>query len=130
MEKIISTIKKKASYIGSDGRSEVEIAQAEAILGNHFAADYREYLLKIGIACFDGRELTGLSNSKRLNVVDVTLSERSINPTIPRDWYVLEEANIDGIVIWQSGTGEVFQTQPGREAIKLAVSICDYLELL
>ena len=129
MEKIISTIKKKASYIGSDGRSEVEIAQAEAILGNHFAADYREYLLRIGIACFDGRELTGLSNSKRLNVVDVTLAEKKIIPDVPQDWYVLEEANIDGIVIWQSSTGEIFQTQPGRETIKLADSICDYLDL-
>ena len=37
--------------------------------------------------------------------------------------------NIDGIVIWQSSAGEVFQTQPGAEPVKLAASICEYLNL-
>ena len=109
--------------------SEEQIASAEIALARRFADDYREYLAHMGIATANGHEFTGICNSKRLNVVDVTLSERSIHPDIPQDWYVLEEANIDGIVIWQSSTGEIFQTQPGRETIKLADSICDYLDL-
>lgn len=111
------------------GVSEEQIASAEIALARRFADDYREYLAHMGIATANGHEFTGICNSKRLNVVDVTLSERSIHPDIPQDWYVLEEANIDGIVIWQSSTGEIFQTQPGRETIKLADSICDYLDL-
>lgn len=129
MKSMISVIKDKPDYVGSNGRNESAIAQAEKSLNNHFAADYREYLLEVGLASFDGHELTGICNSKRLNVVDVTLAERSITPGIPQNWYVLEEANIDGIVIWQNSIGEIFQTQPGRETIKLADSICDYLDL-
>ena len=129
MKCIISAIKSKSDYIGSNGRKESVIIQAEEELNNHFASDYREYLLQIGLASFDGHELTGICNSKRLNVVDVTLAERSITPGIPQNWYVLEEANIDGIVIWQNSTGEIFQTRPGGEAVKLADSICDYLDL-
>ena len=130
MTGIIQKLRALSSFCSLSGASAEQISNAEKALALRFADDFREYLLAFGIASSDGHEFTGICNSKRLNVVDVTLSERSINPTIPRDWYVLEEANIDGIVIWQSGTGEVFQTQPGREAIKLAVSICDYLELL
>ena len=107
-----------------------QIADAEKALALRFADDYREYLLAFGIASSDGHELTGICNSKRLSVVDVTLSEKSITPGIPQDWYVLEEANMDGIVIWQNSIGAIFQTQPGREAVKLAASICDYLDLL
>lgn len=66
-------------------------------------------------------------NSKRLNIVDVTLAEKSITPGISNDWYVLEEPVFDGIIIWQNSIGEAFQTQPGREATKIADSICDYL---
>ena len=106
-----------------------QIADAEKALALHFADDYREYLLAFGIASADGHEFTGICNSKRLSVVDVTLAEKSITPGIPQDWYVLEEANIDGIVIWQNSIGKIFQTQPGREAVKLAGSICDYLDL-
>lgn len=128
MKSIISVIKDKPDYVGSNGRNESAIAQTEKLLNNRFAADYREYLLEVGLASFDGHELTGICNSKRLNVVDVTLAEKSITPGIPQDWYVLEETNIDGIVIWQNGNGTVFMTQPGRKAMKLADSICEYLE--
>lgn len=99
MKSIVSVIKSNPDYIGSNGRNESAIAQAEKMLNNRFADDYREYLLKIGLASFNGHELTGICSSKRLNVVDVTLSEKSITPSIPQDWYVLEETNIDGIVI-------------------------------
>ena len=62
-------------------------------------------------------------------MVDVSLSARAAQPAIPRDLYVLEEANIDGIRVWQSGAGEVFQTQPGAEPVKLAASIREYLNM-
>jgi len=104
-----------------------QISDAENALELRFADDYREYLIAFGIASSDGHEFTGICNSKRMNVVDVTLAEKSITPGIPNDWYVLEEAGFDGIVIWQSSTGEVYQTRPGREAIKIAGSICVYL---
>jgi hypothetical protein len=42
--------------------------------------------------------------------------------------YVVEQANIDGIVIWQSETGEVFQTMPNALPIKISDSLLEYLE--
>lgn len=111
------------------GASEEQIAQAERALSLRFAVDYRQYVRAFGAVSAAGHELTGICASRRLNVVDVTLSARAAQPAIPRDWYVLEEANIDGILVWQSGAGEVFQTQPGAEPVKLAVSIREYLNL-
>ena len=111
------------------GASEEQIAQAERALSLRFAVDYRQYVRAFGAVSAAGHELTGVCASRRLNVVEVTLSAKAAQPAIPRDWYVLEEANIDGIVIWQSGAGEVFQSQPGAEPVKLAGGICEYLSL-
>lgn len=117
------------SFCSLGGVSAEQISDAEKALALRFADDFREYLLAFGIASSDGHEFTGICNSKRLNVVDVTLAERNAIPDVPKDWYVLEEANIDGIVIWQSSIREVFQTQPGRASVKVADSFCDYLDL-
>ena len=129
MTGIIQKLRDLSSFCSLAGVSAEQISNAEKTLALHFADDFREYLLAFGIASSDGHEFTGICNSKRLNVVDVTLAERRINPTIPQDWYVLEEASIDGIIIWQSGTGEVYQSQLGRESVKIADSFCDYLDL-
>ena len=53
MKSILSVIQDKLDYVGSNGRNESAIAQAEKLLNNYFAVDYREYLLKIGLASFD-----------------------------------------------------------------------------
>jgi hypothetical protein len=106
-----------------------EIKQAEFSLGLTFSTEYQEYLQTFGVATTDGHEFTGLCVSARLNVVDVTLSERENNPTIPLSWYVVEQANMDGIVIWQSGTGEVYQTIPYASPEKLCESLSKYLVL-
>ena len=129
MTNIVNKLRALPAFCSLACVSMEQIADAEKALTLRFADDYREYLLSFGITSSDGREFTGICNSKRLNVVDVTLAEKSITPGIPQDWYVLEEANIDGIVIWQNSIGKTFQTQPGREAVKLADSICDYLDL-
>ena len=129
MTGIIQKMHTLPSFCSLDGVSAKQISDAEKALALHFANDFREYLLTFGIASSDGHEFTGICNSKRLNVVDVTLAERSNVPNVPQNWYVLEEANIDGIVFWQSDTGKVYQTQPGRETVKVADSIRDYLAL-
>ena len=79
-----------------------------------FSKDYKLYLSRCGFATYEGHELTGICKAKRLNVVDVTINERTISPNIPENWYVIEQLNIDGIVIWQSGTGDIYQTSPEK----------------
>lgn len=86
--KFYEAIKLMPDYIGSNGRSEEEIEQAEMALRVSFAKDYRLYLEEIGLAFFDGHELTGLTNTARLNVIDVTKEYREELGNMVSSWYV------------------------------------------
>ena len=125
--KIVELIKSLPDYIGSNGRSDADISCAEKQLKTQFSPEYTQYLQQIGLAAFDGRELTGLCKDKRLNVVDVTLEERSRNQSIPENWYVVEQANIDGIVFWQAPNSSIYQTSPNMPCKKICNSLSDYL---
>lgn len=124
---IIELIKSLPDYIGSNGRSNSDISCAEKQLSTHFSQEYTQYLQQIGLVAFDGRELTGLCKDQRLNVVNVTIEERSRNQSVPATWYVIEQANMDGIVIWQSPKGEIYQTSPNSSYKKICNSLSDYL---
>ncbi len=104
------------------------LQQAASELNLQFAADYCEYLLNIGLVAYDGHELTGVCKSSRLNVVSVTKEERKKNRSIPRGFYVIEKANIDGIVIWQKSTGEIFETVFDSPPTKICKSLSEYIE--
>ena len=43
------------------------------------------------------------------------------------DKYVIEETNIDGIVIWQSSTGEIFQSNMEGKIKKICDSLIEYI---
>ncbi|MDE6931749.1 MAG: SMI1/KNR4 family protein [Oscillospiraceae bacterium] len=129
MENIVDALRNIPDYIGSNGRTEEIILKAESSLGVAFAQDYRQYLGTIGLACFDGHELTGLTDITRLDVVTVTKEQRAININIPVSWYVVEETNIDGIVIWQNESGKVYQTAPSSLPVKIANSLLEYIRL-
>ena len=112
----------------SIGEADVKaIKDAEHKLNLLFSEEYREYLRVCGAASADGHELTGIVNSARLNVVDVTMRERNRNTSAPKDLYVVEEVQIDGIVIWQSGNGRVYQSVRGNELDEIATSLSEYL---
>lgn len=127
MANIIEVLKSMPDYIGSDGRTEEEIDKAEKVLGISFAKDYREYLKEIGLACFDGHELTGLTKTDRLNVVSVTKEQREQIGKVASSWYVIEEAGIDGIIIWQGSDGTVYETAPNSKSKMIAKSLAEYI---
>lgn len=127
MDNIICVLKNMPDYIGSNGRSVEEIDQAEKALEVTFAKDYRKYLEEIGLACFDGHELTGLTKTARLDVASVTQEQREQTDGIDPSWYVVEEAGIDGIVIWQSADGSIYATAPNTTAKKIASSLSEYI---
>ncbi len=129
MKDFISILKEKPMYIGSKGATITEIIDAETKLSVSFSKEYKHYLSSVGFAIYEGHELTGICKAKRLNVVDVTLSERNITPDVPADWYVIEQLNIDGIVIWQSTTGAIYQTSPNTKPIKICDSLADFINL-
>lgn len=127
MDNIVVVMKSMLDYIGSNGRTEEEIRQAEIALGIIFAKDYRKYLKEIGLACFEGRELTGLTANARLDVVSVTKEQREKFGEVASSWYVVEEANIYGIVIWQSSDGTVYEVAANTKAKKIASSLAEYI---
>ena len=126
LRRIADLFRSMPDYIGSAGRSSEEIEQAENLLKCKFAEDYREYLAEIGLACFDGHELTGLTTEERLNVVSVTQAQRSLFGEAFSSRYVVEETNIDGIVIWQDAAGAVYETASPAYVKKAADSLSEY----
>ncbi len=129
MDNIVKAMQAKQGFVALKGASAEQITKAEAALGVKFSEDYQKYVSAFGIASFENHELTGICASPRLNVVDVTLAERSKNPELPTDWYVLEQMNIDDVTIWQSSTGDVYQSLSGAKIIKLCGSLFEYLDL-
>ncbi len=127
MKDIINAMRSLPDFIGSNGRDETDICSAEEELNLKFSTDYRRYLKEIGLACFDGHEITGICASSRLNVTEVTQEERKRNASIRPNMYVVEQANIDDVVIWQDHTGIVYQTIGDSAAQKIAESLIDYL---
>ncbi len=129
MADIISVLREMSYFVSLYGANDEEIKIIEKRLDLRFSDEYYTYLKEFGVASAGNHEFTGICSSPRLNVADVTISERENNPDIPKDWYVLEQANIDGIVIWQNQKGEVYQTQPCREIKMIANSIVEYISM-
>ena len=127
MVDIVKLMRNKPDFYALQGAADTEIENAEQILNIRFADEYRSYVAAFGVASFAGHELTGVCKPKRLNVVEVTLEQRVMNQKIPADWYVVEEAHIDGIVIWQSPSGEIYQTMADAQSRKICGSLLEYV---
>ena len=128
MKDIITIIKEKEDAIYGDGTTEETVINAENELQLRFAEDYRRYLKELCIAAFDGHELTGLSKNTRTNVVCVTQENKKINDHMVQGFYVIEENGIDGIVLWQDKSGNVYQTQGDGEPEKIFKSLTEYIK--
>ena len=111
------------------GASFEEIRNAEKLLGVVFAADYRAFLSTVGASIGCGHEIVGICAFSDMSVAPVTQEERNWNPTVPPNWYVIEQAHIDSIVIWQDKTGAVYQTQPNVAPVKIASGLMEYMNL-
>ena len=105
-----------------------EIDAAEVELGLKFSDEYREYVRVGGAICGGGIELTGITKFERLNVVSVTKREKTINPLIEDDMYVVEVTGIDGMIILQNASGTIFTAQPNVAPKKLFDSLSEYIE--
>lgn len=127
MADIVTLIRNKPDFYVLQGATGIEIERAEQILDTCFSDEYRSYVSAFGVASFAGHELTGVCKPKRLNVVEVTLEQRTLNQKIPGDWYVVEEAHIDGIVIWQSPSGEIYQAVADMPGRKIYGTLAEYV---
>ena len=109
--------------IGVDDKT---ISKAEKELGLEFCSEYKQYLLKYGLAMVNGHELSGLSNNKRTNVEELT-KKHNDNSEFCKNKYVVEETNVDGIVIWQDFEGYIYSLE-NEKGQKIADSLIEYIE--
>lgn len=127
MKSISEALKQKRDFYCEKGASTEQIVKAEEALGLNFAADYKEYLCQFGSVSCGGHELTGFSEETSLDVVKVTMENRKKNPNIDMPLYVVEETHMDGIVIWQAPSGEIFQTEYKGIPYKIYNSLLEYV---
>ena len=127
MSSIIDELKRKSFFYCEKGASIAEIKTAEDTLGIQFADDYRSCLIHYGAVSCGGHELTGISKDMNLDVVKVTIQNRKRNPSADQHHYVIEETHMDGIVVWQASSGEVYQTEYKGAPRKIYESLEEYV---
>lgn len=123
---IITVIKSLVNMHHLDPASSEDIALAEQMLNLKFSEEYRIYVSTYGAISARGIELTGVTSSKRLSVVDVTLREREMSD-LPTNFYVVEETGIDGLLILQNQSGEIFSVAPHKPLKNVCASLADYV---
>lgn len=104
------------------------VSEAEQALGLRFAPDYKAYVLQFGAISACGIELTGVTTSRRLNVVAVTKRNRAMNGNIPPHMYVIEDMAIDGLLILQDVTGSVYSASLHGVPRKVFDCLADYIK--
>lgn len=127
MSMLFDELKERQDFFFEGTVSKKKIETAEQKLGLQFAGDYTEYVERYGTISCNGHELTGISCDAYLDVVYVTEKQWEKNICVEHSLYVVEETHIDGIVIWQSTSGEIFQTSPDLEPIKICNSLAEYI---
>ena len=124
---ILKMIAQQEDVLGTVPATDVQISKAENELGVIFANDYKKCIKEYGNLSVGDHELTGVCSTNENNVVEITREERQLNPEVPKDWYVIEQTDIDSVVIWQVESGEVYQSSLNFEAMKIADSLYEYL---
>lgn len=130
MSKIVDAINNLPDVTGLVPATEEDILSAEKKLGLHFSEEYKELLRTFGAVMSEKIEILGICSSRRLNVVDATKRERRLNPEIPGNMYIIENIGIDGALMMQSETGEVYITRPELAPIKKYDSLTSFVENL
>ena len=100
MTSISKKLRNIEEYFALDAVQHEQILKAEEILLVNFDKDYTELITNFCSISQRHHEIVGICSSKQLSVVDVTIEQRVINTLVTINYYVIEQANIDGINIW------------------------------
>jgi hypothetical protein len=128
MASIIEALKSTEHLRAGGAATDIEIETAEKQLDLTFASEYKEYLKEFGFASCNGHELTGISKSSRLNVVDVTQEARETYGSDIQDMYVIEDTGYEGILVLQDRKGSVYQIEPNSKPSKICPSLAAYVQ--
>ena len=126
---IIEFIKSSNDAFYSSGADLEIIHKAQHELSLTFAQDYYLYLQTFGVVTINSHELTGLACPHHVDVINITKLNRILDSSIPNDWYVIEQTNIDGICAWQDEKGIVYLKSATSSPQKIANSIIEYINL-
>lgn len=128
MSRIIEVIEKLENLLPLKPATVEDIGNIEIELALPLAEEYKEYILKYGAILADDVELTGVAKSKNRDVIQVTKREWALNGKVKHNMYVVENVGVEGIIIWQDGTGKIYESEPNHAVIKIADSLAEYLE--
>lgn len=128
MADIIAKISKIEKLYHADGCSLKQLGEAQKALNIVFPEEFFDYVREFGAISFYGTEWTGLNVSGYLNVVDATKQERELNPSFPKDCFVLENQAIDGLITVADAHGHVYTVQYDKKKF-LCDSLSDYLDI-
>ena len=123
----VSVLEGSDGFRALKGVTQEEVLKAEKTLEVVFASEYKDYLIKYGVATIKGHEFTGLGSSARLSVIDNTIQERSIHPDLEKKYYVVEQCNYEGFVVLQSADGKVYLLKPNMNIEFVAESLATYI---
>lgn len=127
MKEIIEIMSNMKKFISSGAVDINSVKIAEERLKVKFSDEYKEYVMAFGSASYYRHELTGIcKGDKAIDVVEVTLAERTFFPNIPKEWYVIEQTHIDGIVVWQDSNGNIYKATP-QQFVKICDSLKEYV---
>lgn len=128
MSNIVEKIKNIKDLGAIKGCSMEQVNEAQKALGIIFPDEYIDYVTAFGCIDFGATEWTGLNINGRLNTVEATKKEMSVNKDFPKDCFVLEETGIDARQIIVNEKGEVFMLQHDR-ITPICKSISEYLDV-
>jgi len=125
---IIDLMKSLKRFVCKGKVSQEEIENAEKLLNLKFANEYKSYVSEFGTASAVGIELTGITPSPRLSVVEVTKRERELNENFPANMYVVEDPVLEGLMILQDESGAIYSILPHGTPKKIFNSLYDYIK--
>ena len=126
MNNIIKTIEscKRKRFTGSISTDLIHNAENE--LGLKLSKEYKDVLQKYGSLCIKGEEFLGIDNDN-YDIVKATKDARINDSNFPLDAYVIENTAIEGILIIQKDTCELFTYQPNGQLQPLSDTLEEYL---
>ena len=127
MESSFADLRRTNMMKNVTGASREIIERVEQELSIRFSMEYKMFLREIGAYIGREHEIVGICDYDDMNVLNTTKENQSMYSNIPRNWYVIEIPHINSIVIWQDENGAIYQTMSGKNAVKVASSLFEYL---
>lgn len=128
MEGIVEKLKGISDLSAIEGCTVEQIREAQDALDIIFPDEYIDYVKEFGCIDFGATEWTGLNIKGRLNTVDATKQEMSVNADFPKGYFILENLGIDAKRVIVNEKGEVYILQYDKKNY-LCKSISEYLDM-